>query len=283
MDIIVTKSAGFCFGVKRAVALAYRASKGKKGKVYTLGPLIHNPQVVKRLEEAGVTAKNSLKDIDGGVCILRSHGVTSKEAKEAKRRGFEVVDATCPFVTKSQELIRMLCSEGYYVLIVGDEKHPEVKALLSYSDPVHVRVVKSPQELGSLRKVKKVALLAQTTQPMSLFQEVLREAVSKAKELRVFNTICNATTLRQEESVALAPQVDCLFVVGGKTSSNTVKLAEACRAVNKRTFHIEEPGEIDPSWLRGSQKIGVTAGASTPRWLVMEVADRVRELGDGYC
>jgi len=280
MEVVITKSAGFCFGVKRAVALADKAAKENKGKVYTLGPLIHNPQVVRKLEEAGVTQISSLNEINEGVCILRSHGVTANEFEEAKRKGLTIVDATCPFVTKSQKLIRKLISDGYFVLIVGDEKHPEVKSLLSYSEPAQVKAVRSVADLESIKWVKKMAILAQTTQPMSLFREILAFAGTKAKELRVFNTICGATTLRQDESVLLAPKVDCILVVGGKTSSNTRKLSEACKAVNPKTYHIEEPDDINPAWLNGAERIGITAGASTPRWLVQEVAVRVRKFKD---
>lgn len=275
--IYITKSAGFCFGVKRAINEAEKCGGGKGEGIYTLGPIIHNPQVVKRLEESNVYSKESVDDIDSGTVIIRSHGVRLGVLNEAREKGLEIVDATCPFVRKAQDLVSKLSDEGYYVIVVGHKEHPEVKGLISYAGD-EIRVVETPDELSDLARVKKIGIVAQTTLPMKKLEAVVSCCLRKASELKVFNTICNATSIRQEESAELARKVDVMVVVGGRNSGNTRRLVEICTGILPRTHHIEVAGELDPEWFRGAASVGVTSGASTPDWIIKEVIEKIGEF-----
>ena len=204
MEITIAKHAGFCFGVKRATLLAFeKAADGAVGETCTLGPIIHSPQVVERLEEMGVKVVKKLSQIDKGRIILRSHGVTSTEMKEASEKGLEVIVATCPFVRKAQSYVELLSEEGYEVLVVGDRDHPEVEGIISYaSSPV--TVVASAEEAKNLPKTKRLGVVAQTTQSYETLEAVVEVCLAKVQELRVFNTICDATSVRQDEAKILS-------------------------------------------------------------------------------
>ncbi|MFQ5900798.1 MAG: 4-hydroxy-3-methylbut-2-enyl diphosphate reductase [Thermodesulfobacteriota bacterium] len=281
MKILIAKTAGFCFGVKRAIKMAYRAASSTQSgkKIYTLGPLIHNPQVVKELEKSGVLVADSLNDIDEGPLIIRSHGVTSSEMENAKAKKLKVIDATCPFVKKAQEYVRFLSQEGYHVVIVGEKAHPEVKGLVSYAVDKYVTVATCSGDIDTLPKTKKVGIVVQTTQPLSNLQSVVSFLIDKIEEVRVFNTICSATSIRQKEAVELAAKADCMIVVGGYNSANTNRLAEICREILKNTHHIEVADEIRVKWLNGVNRVAVTGGASTPPWIMEAVCEKVKELG----
>lgn len=278
MEIILAKRAGFCFGVKRATQMAFEAAE-KGDNTYSLGPIIHSPQVVSRLEEMGVKVLKHLDDIATGTIIVRSHGVTSSELEEAVRKNLEVVDATCPFVKKAQEHVQSLSEEGYDVVVVGDADHPEVQGIVSYAKG-KVYVVGSEEEASRLPKMKKIGIVAQTTQSFENLKHVVLECLLRGAEIRIYNTICDATAVRQQEAMALAREVDCMLVIGGYNSANTKRLAEVCAEIQPRTHQIETAQEIDPSWFDGVAKVGVTAGASTPKWLIDEVVERVREIDD---
>jgi 4-hydroxy-3-methylbut-2-en-1-yl diphosphate reductase len=273
MEIILAKQAGFCFGVKRATQMAFEAAD-KGGETFTLGPIIHSPQVVQRLEEMGVKVLRNLVDMDKGTIIIRSHGVTSAELEEAVQKQLEVVDATCPFVKKAQEHVSSLSSTGYDVVVVGDADHPEVQGIVSFAKG-RVFVVGSGEEAARLPKMAKIGIVAQTTQSFENLQNVVVECLAKAGEIRVFHTICDATAVRQEEAKALATRVDCMIVIGGYNSANTKRLAEVCTELQPRTYHIETAQQLDPAWFDGVDRVGVTAGASTPKWLIDEVIERV--------
>lgn len=278
MEIIVAKSSGFCFGVKRAINMANKcASEEKDGRLFTLGPIIHNPQVVKRLEESNVYAKKNLSEIEAGTVIIRSHGVKLEEYKEAKEKGLNIVDATCPFVRKAQDLVSQLSDEGYDVVVVGEKDHPEVKGLLSYGSK-NVRVAAGIAELVDMPRVHKLGIVAQTTLPMEKLEDVVSFCLHKATEIKVFNTICNATSTRQTESAELARRVDVMVVVGGKNSANTRRLAEVCLAIQPKTYHIEVAGELDASWFAEAEKVGITSGASTPEWLIGDVVKAIERI-----
>lgn len=278
MEILVAKSSGFCFGVKRAINMAGKcASEGKEEGIHTLGPIIHNPQVVKMLEESRVYARKDLTEIEAGTVIIRSHGVTFEEYHEAREKGLNIVDATCPFVKTAQELVSRLTGEGYQVIVAGEKDHPEVKGLMSYGDN-KVRVVSGIAELVDMPRVQKLGIVAQTTLRMEKLEEIVSFCLHKASELKVFNTICNATSSRQTESAELAKHVDVMVVVGGKNSANTRRLAEVCRAIQPETHHIEIASELRPEWFAGKGRAGVTSGASTPEWLIEEVVARLREI-----
>jgi 4-hydroxy-3-methylbut-2-enyl diphosphate reductase len=275
MKVILAKRAGFCFGVKRATQMAFEAAG--KDKTFTLGPIIHSPQVVQRLEKMGVRVVKDLENTDSGTIIIRSHGVLSSEMDEAVKKQLEIVDATCPFVKKAQEHVKSLSEAGYGVVVVGDADHPEVQGIVSYGGD-RVFVVGSGEEVKKLPKMNKIGIVAQTTQSFENLKNVVSECLLRGGEIRVFNTICDATAVRQEEAKELAGQVDCMLVVGGFNSANTRRLAEVCAELQPRTHHIETAAEIDPAWFTGVERVGVTAGASTPKWIIDEVMNKIEEL-----
>jgi 4-hydroxy-3-methylbut-2-enyl diphosphate reductase len=276
MKIVLAKRAGFCFGVKRATQMAFEAAAMDK-KTYTLGPIIHSPQVVHKLEELGVKVLKNLESMDSGTIIIRSHGVAAGEIDEAVQKQLEIVDATCPFVKKAQEHVKSLSDSGYGVVVVGDADHPEVQGIVSYGGN-KVFVVGSGEEVRKLPKMQKIGVVAQTTQSFENLKNVVSECLLRGGEIRVFNTICDATAVRQEEAKELAGQVDCMLVVGGFNSANTRRLAEVCAELQPRTHHIETAAEIDPAWFAGVERVGVTAGASTPKWIIDEVVARIEEI-----
>lgn len=276
MKVILAKQAGFCFGVKRATRIAFDAA-GKNDMTYTLGPIIHSPQVVGRLEEMGIRALPSLDGLDRGTVIIRSHGVEQKDMTAAKDKNLEVIDATCPFVTKAQKYVKCLSEEGYGVVVVGDADHPEVQGIVSYGG-ASVYVVATGDEVKRLPKMKKTGIVAQTTQSLDNLKNVVVECLMRGGELRVFNTICDATSVRQEEAQKLAGEVDCMLVVGGFNSANTRRLVEICAEIQPRTHHIETAAELQDDWFMGVERVGITAGASTPKWIIDEVLNKIEEL-----
>lgn len=278
MEIVLAKSAGFCFGVRRATQMAFEAA-AEHENICSLGPVIHSPQVVKRLAEQGVTVVADVDDIPPGSVIVRSHGVTLEEMSSIQEKNLTIVDATCPFVKKAQEYAAGLSKEGYTVIIVGEMEHPEVQGIVSYSDKAVVHVVADAEQAVALPRMKKVGIVAQTTQLYENLKDVMDICLTKSQELRVFNTICDATSVRQNEAREIARSVDLMFVIGGHASANTSRLARICREIQPQTWHIETTEEIQPEWFDGVAKVGVTAGASTPRWLIDEVVTRIAELG----
>lgn len=277
IEIISAKRAGFCFGVKRAVDMAFDAAKKGDG-VFTLGPIIHNPQVVEKLKEAGVQPINSIKDPSIRTIIIRTHGVPKDVSEELEKIGCNVIDATCPFVKKAQQYAKLLKEEGYQVLIVGDKEHPEVKGLMSYGGE-DVIVVNKDSKFQPLKK--RVGIIVQTTQPLEVLKDVVSDAVGRVKELKVFNTICNSTDLRLKETRDMAKTVDVMVVVGGKNSANTTQLAELCRSMGVSTYHIETASEINYDWFLNAEKIGISAGASTPDWIIKDVEDKIKAIKRG--
>lgn len=276
MEIILAKQAGFCFGVKRATQMAFEAAD-KGGSTFTLGPIIHSPQVVQRLEDMGVRVLDDIDELDTGTIIIRSHGVASEELEEAVRKQLEVVDATCPFVKKAQEHVRSLSLDGYDVVVVGDADHPEVQGIVSYANG-KVYVVGSGDEAADLPRMGKVGVVAQTTQSFENLKNVVLQCLLKGVEIRVFHTICDATAVRQEEAKELAERVDCMIIIGGYNSANTKRLAEVCKELQPKTHHIETAEQVDISWFSGVSRVGVTAGASTPKWLIDDVMKRIERI-----
>ncbi|MDI6800822.1 MAG: 4-hydroxy-3-methylbut-2-enyl diphosphate reductase [Thermodesulfovibrionales bacterium] len=275
METIVAKRAGFCFGVKRAVDMAFNAGK-KGGDVYTLGPIIHNPQVIEQLKKEGVLPTDEIDNSKIKTLIIRTHGVPLQISERLADKGYEVVDATCPFVKKAQEYARLLKEDGYQVVIIGDKEHPEVKGLISYAGDDAV-VVNEGNGLPRLRS--RVGFVVQTTQPVGVLKRFVSEAVGQAKEIKVFNTICNSTALRLKETKELADSVDVMVVVGGKNSANTTQLAQLSSSMSIQTYHIETSEEIEGDWFLNASKVGITAGASTPDWIIKEVEKRIKDIG----
>ncbi len=257
--------------------IAREAAKKYPKDLYTLGPLIHNPQAVEFLDQLGVKGKDRIEHIPRGTVIFRSHGVSFRDLKKTREKRLRIIDATCPIVKRAQLYAKYLHRHGYDLLIVGDAQHPEVEAIRSYI-PEGVEVVEDVEASQRLGPWEKLGIIAQTTQSFNLFKEVVAVCLERAKELRVFNTICHATTIRQMEAVEIAKKVDCMIVIGGYNSGNTQRLAAICRDIQPHTYHIETAQELHPRWLAGRDKIGLTAGASTPSWIIKEVELKVRRL-----
>ena len=274
--IITAKTAGFCFGVKRAVDMAFDAAVKNGGEVYTLGPIIHNPQVVDKLKSKGVAPTEDIDNIKISTIIIRTHGVPEEISSKLSAKGYRVVDATCPFVKKAQQYVKLLRKEGYQVVIIGDREHPEVRGLMSYAGD-DVIVVNKDDVLPKLKN--KVGVVVQTTQPPSVLKKFISDAAEHVKELKVFNTICSSTALRLKETKNMSKNVDAMVVVGGKNSANTAQLAQLCMSMSIPTHHIETASEIKDEWFEHTNKVGVTAGASTPDWIIKEVEKRIRDIG----
>lgn len=278
--VLTAKRAGFCFGVKRAVDLAFRAAD-TNACVHTLGPIIHNPQVISRLKSVGVRPIESIHTRGIKTLIIRTHGIPRELSDELTRKNYAVLDATCPFVKKAQQYAELLQDKGYQVVIIGDAEHPEVQGLMSYAGAGAVVIGKDEVMTGSAAwpKLKpKVGVVVQTTQPVSVLEKFVHDAVAHAKELKVFNTICNSTALRLKETQQMARQVDVMIVAGGRNSANTTQLADFCRSLQVPTYHIETADEIRPEWFQGVTCVGITAGASTPDWIITEAERRVRDI-----
>jgi len=278
MEIILAKSAGFCFGVKRATNMAFDAAE-KHDKICSHGPIIHSPQMVEKLAEHGVEVVRDIDEIPNGAVIIRSHGVTADELHQILERDLDIVDATCPFVKKAQHYAEMLSEEGYSVVLAGESEHPEVQGIISYAKKGDVYTVASLEEADKLPRMKKIGVVAQTTQSYDNFCQIVEACLSKCQELRVYNTICDATTVRQEEASAIAGQVDLVLVIGGYNSANTTRLARICSDIQPNTHHVETAAEIDGKWFAGIDKVGITAGASTPQWIIDEVYEKVMQVG----
>ncbi|MBN2654865.1 MAG: 4-hydroxy-3-methylbut-2-enyl diphosphate reductase [Nitrospirae bacterium] len=275
MKVITAKRAGFCFGVKRAVDMAFDAAE-QSDSVYTLGPIIHNPQVIEKLDSQGVRTTDNIDNSEIKTLIIRTHGVTNNVSEVLAAKGYNVIDATCPFVKKAQQYAALLKNEGYQVLIIGDREHPEVQSLMSYAGADAI-VVNKDDLLPKLKS--RVGIVVQTTQPVNVLQKIIKDVLEKVAELKVFNTICSSTALRLKETTDMAGQVDVMVVVGGKNSANTTQLANLTKSMSVPTYHIETSDELMEGWFTGAENVGITAGASTPDWIIKEVEDRIRTIG----
>lgn len=277
MEIEKASEMGFCFGVRRAIELVERAAR-EQGPLQTLGPLVHNKQVVHNLAQVGINAVLNLEEVKKRIVAIPSHGVSPEVMKQIKARGFEVVDATCPYVRKVQIAAQKLGRDDFYVLVFGDASHPEVKAVLGWAGQEASAVLEVPD---SANLPKRIGIVCQTTQNQSRFADfvagIISSENSKCSELRIINTICDATRKRQSAALELVKNTDLIIVVGGRDSSNTRRLAEICEAAGAVTYHIENAGEIKLAWLRGKRRVGVTAGASTPDEIIEQVIARLKE------
>ncbi|MDP8202298.1 MAG: 4-hydroxy-3-methylbut-2-enyl diphosphate reductase [Candidatus Tenebribacter burtonii] len=273
MNVRIARNSGFCFGVKRAIKIALKTSR-ENHEVVTLGSIIHNPQMVAKLETENIFKVENVSDIKGRPTIIRSHGVKKEILEELEKNKIEIINATCPYVSKTQDYAKSLSEDGYNLIILGDSNHPEVKALRSYVNK-EVIIVANADELED-KQFKKVGIISQTTRRVEDLQKLVKKLVPKCHEIRVINTICNATTIRQNSTLDLAKESDIMIVVGGKNSSNTKMLARICESLVK-TYHIETASEIDKMWFKDKQDIGLTAGASTPNWVIIEVYNKILE------
>lgn len=279
MQVLIAEHAGFCEGVERAYGIALKQTQIGR-PVFMLGNLVHNTQVIEKFKNLGVKAVKDLSEIPQatkGVLLVSAHGIPPQIYEEAKILGLEIVDTTCSWVKKAQKITKELADKGRLVIIVGDKGHPEVKGLVGWSGG-KAAVVENVEDLEklSLSFDNKVGVLAQTTQAEEHFDEMVAELKKKIKDVKEFDTICGATSKRQNAAVALAKKVKLMLVIGDKMSANTKRLTELCSKTGTETHQIQTVVELDPEWLKGKDKVGITAGASTPDWVIKEVIERLK-------
>ena len=276
MEVILAKTAGFCFGVKRAVDTVYKEA-GKKN-VYTYGPIIHNSEVVNDLKKKGVEVINSREELEAleeGTVIIRSHGVAREIYDLIHEKGLELVDATCPFVRKIHKIVEKAGNDGDQVIIVGSEHHPEVQGIKGWCTG-EVHIISDAEQFEGIDLNKPTTLVSQTTFNYNKFKELVEILEKKSYDVSVLNTICNATKERQTEAESIAESVDAMIVIGDKHSSNTQKLFEICRKACNNTYYIQTLDDLDLNQLGSVETVGITAGASTPNNIIEEVQNNVR-------
>ncbi|MFO8082291.1 MAG: 4-hydroxy-3-methylbut-2-enyl diphosphate reductase [Armatimonadota bacterium] len=277
LTIVGVEEAGFCFGVKRALQLANEATE-KHPEVACLGPLIHNRQVVEDLEARGMRVVEAIEDVPAGsAALIRAHGAGPAVYEAARERDMDLIDATCPFVRRVQQAAARFAEDDYQVLVLGEREHPEAQAIVAHAGGRAV-IVEDAGELDGIATSDRVAVVCQTTQRLDKLQQLVMALLPQIGELRVANTICDATSKRQKASLGVAEEVDLMLVIGGHHSANTNRLAQICRATGTRTEHIETADELRGDWLEGVETVGITAGASTPPDAVVEVRARLLEL-----
>lgn len=287
MEVLVADKKGFCFGVKHAISLAEKLlAEGKK--VYCLGDLIHNKQVVNRLSQAGLEVVENLDQIPSGsapnqksgpipTVLIRSHGCRPELAEEVKKRGFHLVDATCILVKHAQKIVSELDQQGYQVIIVGDPNHPEVQGAIGYAPDVIV--VENENDLDKIPRSAKLAVISQTTHSAEDFGRIVGLiAMGSYEEMKVVNTICRETARRQDSAINLCQQVEVMFVLGSRHSANTRELANLCQRNGVETHHLQNWEEFSPDFVQGKHRAGVTAGASTPDWIIEEFVENLKAL-----
>ena len=274
MKIELASSYGFCFGVKRAIKIAENAKDA-----VTIGPIIHNNDEINRLNKNfNVKTLEGINEIDGEKkAIIRTHGITKGDLAELKKSDIKVIDATCPFVTKPQQICEKMSKEGYDIVIFGDEKHPEIKGVKSYAVG-KVFVVLEESELEGVKLAQKVAVISQTTRKVEKFMQIVNYLMLRVKEVRVFNTICNATFENQEAVKNLAVRADVMVVVGGKNSSNTKQLYLISKTACEDSYLVENELELERTWFERKNLCGVSAGASTPDWIIQKVIDKLESF-----
>ena len=279
-NVVVAESAGFCFGVKRAVEIVENQIKETSGKpIYTYGPIIHNEIVVSEFEANGVKVLEEdvpLDTVEPGIVIIRSHGVARKVIQELQEKGFEIVDATCPFVLKIHKLVQEFDEKGYRIVIVGNESHPEVCGIIGWIPSGEYVCISSAEEFEALNlpKDKIIGIVSQTTFNYDKFQEIVEIISQKGYDICAKNTICSATEERQKEAVRISQNSEAMIVIGGKSSSNSRKLFEICQENCKNTYFIQTKDDLDLSVLQSIDDVGITAGASTPKKIIEEVQEK---------
>ncbi len=279
MQVKMATSRGFCFGVEDAIEIAEAAvDEHGAGRVVALGPVIHNKQVVSKLEKAGLNQSGDLQTIDpSDVVLIRSHGASPETMKQAKDRGLQIVDATCVLVKRAQNVVKQLHEEGYHVVMIGDPEHPEVKGVIGYAP--NVTVVDTGSDLeAALPYKERLGIVAQTTHSPEHVAEMIAEILKRPyREVKIVNTLCLEVTRRQEAAIALCEEVDVMFVLGGLHSANTREMARLCRDAGTDTYHIETWEQFEPRMIAGKKIAGVTAGASTPEWVIAEFVQKLEE------
>lgn len=274
MKIELADSYGFCFGVKRAIRIAENTKDSA-----TYGELIHNAEEINRLKEHfNVKTLNTMQDLENeNSIIIRTHGITKKDLDAFKSQNKKIIDATCPFVSKPQNIVEKMSKDGYDIVIFGDKNHPEVKGIMSYALK-NVFVVLNTDELMNKKISNKVAVVSQTTKKVEEFTKIVSFLITISKEVRVFNTICNATLENQKAVEKLAKKADVMIIIGGKNSSNTKQLYLISKQICSDSYHIENESELEKEWFKGKNLCGISAGASTPDWIIANVSNKIREL-----
>ncbi|MCZ6103227.1 4-hydroxy-3-methylbut-2-enyl diphosphate reductase [Campylobacter ureolyticus] len=274
MKIELADSYGFCFGVKRAIRIAENTKDSA-----TYGELIHNAEEINRLKEHfNVKTLNTMQDLENeNSIIIRTHGITKKDLDAFKSQNKKIIDATCPFVSKPQNIVEKMSKEGYDIVIFGDKNHPEVKGIMSYALK-NVFVILSTDELIDKKISNKVAVVSQTTKKVEEFAKIVSFLITRSKEVRVFNTICNATLENQKAVEKLAKKADVMIIIGGKNSSNTKQLYLISKQICLDSYHIENENELKKEWFKGKNLCGISAGASTPDWIIANVSNKIKEL-----
>ncbi len=277
MEVIVADNAGFCFGVKRAIKMA-NDTMDQSSTVKSLGSLIHNPQVVSSFRDRGLEVVADLDAVDPeDTVIIRSHGVGPEIKNKAISLGLTVVDTTCPFVTKAQQYAGKLIEDGYKVVMIGDKSHPEVIGVVAHTKNQAI-IIDTVEEAEKLKFIPRMGVVFQTTHAIGHVQEVVGALLKRGKEVRVFNTLCGATTSMQKTAIELSAEVEAMVIVGGRQSANTAQLTEVCRKVNPRVLQIESAEELSEDWFQGLSRVGVSAGASTPDEVIAEVVERITKM-----
>ena len=276
VTIEVAREAGACYGVERALKMARTAAGESKGNVHTLGPLIHNPVVVAELERDGVHVAVAPEVGAGATLLLRTHGVAPQVEVAARESGATVLDATCPFVKKVHKAVERLASEGYQIVIVGEKGHPEVEGTLGHAP--EALVVGSPAELEGSSLGRRVGVVVQTTMALEVLESVVDALLGQCEEVRVLNTICDATSKHQEAARELASRANVIVVIGGRNSANTTHLAQICAVACPRTHHVETADELEAAWFADASLVGVTAGASTPHAHIESVCAAIERI-----
>jgi len=275
MEIKTLKNSGLCYGVKRALQITRETRKQRSGKVFTFGDLIHNPQVIASLETQQIYSTTNLDKLKEGTVIIRSHGVSPDIYEILSQKRIEIIDATCPIVKEIQKLVESLAKKKEEIVIVGNKEHPEIQSLIGFSRNT-AKILENEVQAKSLPLKKKRAVLAQSTQDLQVFMEVVAALIGKTKELKIYNTICQFTQTRQKSTSKLASNVDTLFIIGGKNSSNSNKLYQISKRILPNTYFIEKADQITPVMLKGANKIGLSGGASTPHEAVQEAVNQIK-------
>ena len=279
-DVVASPHIGYCFGVKRAMNIVEKGLRERDGKIYIIGEIIHNPQAVERLRNLGARSVAGIDEVESdGTLVIRAHGMSPEILEEARRRGIKLLDATCPFVHRSQSYVKELSNRSYDVIIIGDMEHPEVQGIAGHARG-SVFIVKDLEDVGRIGRLKKAGLVVQTTFSPEKAQVIIEEIRKNVDELKVYDTICQATVARREATLELARQVDLMIIVGGRNSSNTRRLFQMCLDAGVESRFVERVEEIKPSWFEGVSLVGVSTGTSTPEWVIEGVMARLKEISE---
>lgn len=276
MEVILAETYGFCMGAKRAIEIAKKARKENKGEVNVLKEIVHNPYVVDSLKKIGIGSVHSLQKVKKGTIIFSAHGVAPNVIGEAKKKGLNIVDTTCPLVTKVHNLVKILARKGYMIVLVGDKQHDEIIGV-SAEAPKNIKIISKKEEIDGLSvDSNKIAVITQTTLSIDDSIEIINLLKRKFSKIEVYNTICNATQLRQNGVKGLAKKVDLILVIGFKKSANSKRLVQVAKSCGKISYLVNNEKEIKKKWFNGVKKVGITAGASTPDEIVKKVIEKVK-------